>query len=105
MTTDVSSRPRVGSAIDALINYSVDIGAKPASIDPGRTRSRVGNRRPGHEPVRPKRSQLRDRSAIARDDEGSACLHLTKDGRRVIAQFALGDLSVHAMNCSTCSTM
>jgi hypothetical protein len=88
----------VGSDIDALINHGIDIDTEPASIDPRHTPSGVGNRGSRHEPVRPK---LRDGGAIARDDEGPARRHLTKDGRRVITQFALGDHSVHITRCST----
>jgi hypothetical protein len=95
----------VGSAIDALINHSVDLGPKPAGVDPRRTRSRLGDRRTRHEPVRPKRPKLRNGRAIPRHDERSAPLYLTKDGRGIIPQFTLSDRSRHTMACSICSTM
>jgi len=85
----------VGSAIDALINHGIDIGAKPTSIDSRRTRGRIGNGSPRHEPVRPEGPQLRDGSTVARDDDRSTRLYLAKDSGGFIAKFSLGDCSAH----------
>lgn len=64
----------VGSAIDALIDHGIDIRAKPADTDSGRAPGGVGNGFPRHELVGSNRPQLRDRRAVACDDERSACL-------------------------------
>ncbi len=95
MTTDVSSKPLVGSDIEALIDHSIYIDTKLPGVDPRRMPAGVGHRGARHEPVGPERPKLRDGRSVSRDDQGSARLHFTKDSRRVVAQFALGNQAVH----------
>lgn len=85
----------VCSAIHALINHGIDICAKPASIDSWRTRGCIGNGCLRHEPARPKWPQLRDRSAVACDDDRSACLDLAKDSGGLSTKLSLADCSAH----------
>jgi hypothetical protein len=55
ITTEVSSSPLVGSVIDALIDSRIEIDTKLASIDAGRSRSRISNHCSRHKPARPNR--------------------------------------------------
>ena len=50
ITTEVSSNPLVGSAIDGLIHDSIQIGAHFVGIDARGAPRRLGNHRPEHEP-------------------------------------------------------
>ena len=52
MTTDVSSSPRVGSAIDSLIDDRVEVGEKRVAIDRWPEVDRGGNYRPRNETPR-----------------------------------------------------
>lgn len=49
ITTEVSSSPLVGSAIDGLIHDSIQIGAQPVGIDTRGTPRCLRNHRSGHE--------------------------------------------------------
>jgi hypothetical protein len=52
MTTEVSRSPLVGSAIDALIDYSVEVCTKPISINPRRAGGRFREDASRYEPMR-----------------------------------------------------
>jgi hypothetical protein len=45
----------VGSAIDALIDHVIEIGAKTLGIDPRGVICSASDRGPGYEPARPNR--------------------------------------------------
>src|SRR5579885_3140422 len=91
MTTDVSRRPRVGSAIDVRVDDGVQIRAETLGIDPRCTTRCIRNCGPGHESTPPNRSQLTDWRAVARHDDCSSGLDLPKYGGRLVAKLSLGD--------------
>ena len=97
MATDVSSRPRVGSAIDTLIDHGIEIGTESVGVDPRGASHRFLKRSAGHEAARPYGPQLRHRRAAARNDDRAPCLDFTNDGGGLIAQLALSDDTIHAM--------
>jgi hypothetical protein len=97
ITTDVSRSPLVGSVIDALIYYHIEIGTKPSGVDAGRANRSFGNGCSGHESVRPDRPQFRDGRAIAGHHDRSARLYLAKHGCRLIAKLTLRNLAIHGV--------
>jgi hypothetical protein len=83
------------SIIEALIDYCVEICAKPARID-ARCASRSFRKRcTENEPTRPNRSQLRNRCAVARYHNGFAGFYFAQDCSRPIAKLALVNSSAH----------
>ena len=95
MTTDVSSRPRVGSAIDALIDHGIEIRTESVGVNPRGASHCFLERGSGHESTRPDGPQLCYRRAVTRNDDRAPCLNFTKDGGGLIAQLSLSDDTAH----------
>lgn len=95
MTTEVSSRPRVGSAIEGWIDYSVEVGPEARGINVGRTRSRFRDHRAWHETFQLDWTQFGHRIAVARYYERLTRLHVPQHRCGIIAQFPLTNDSVH----------
>jgi hypothetical protein len=96
ISTDVSRSPLVGSAINALIDHSIEICTKPISLDPRCAQRRFGQSCPRCEPARPNGPQLCHGCAVAGDHDRSTRLHFTKHGGRLITKLSLSDHSIHA---------
>ena len=96
MTTDVSSRPLRTSATGSLIDYGIQIVAQSPGIDPRRALRAVCDGSTWNEPARRHRPQLRNRHAVARDDDRLSGLYFPQDRPGVIAELALSDHPRHA---------
>jgi hypothetical protein len=94
--SSVACGPAASSAIDALIDHSIEIRTKSAGIDPRRAHCSFSKGCPRHEPSGPKGPQLGDWCAVAGYHDRSPGLHLAKHGRGLIAKLPLRDYSVHA---------
>jgi len=95
MSTDVSSNPRDGSAIDGLVYHRVEIGAKAIGIDSVRVSCPLGDDCAGHEPPPGNWLELGDGHSVQGDDDSLAGLNRPEDGAGVVAKLALGDGSEH----------
>jgi hypothetical protein len=78
-----------------LVDYGVQVCTKPPGIDPRRASSCLRNRRPENKPLRPNGSQLRNRRAVARHDDGFARLDCAKDTGGLISKLTLVYDSTH----------
>ena len=95
MTTEVSSTPRLSSGIGGLIHYRVEVRSEPVEVNSGGTLGGGGDCRAWHEPSWGNGSELRDRHAVASDDERLTSLDLSEHGRGVVTQLSLGNGSRH----------
>jgi hypothetical protein len=105
MTTDVSRSPRVGSAIEALVYYRIEVRAKSGGVDARGTGGCICKRCSEYESARLDGPQLRYRRAVACHYYRAACLNFAKHGGGLIAKLALRDGTAHSPDCSTCSTL
>jgi hypothetical protein len=96
ITTDVSSSPRVGSAIDALVDHSLEIRAESTCINPWRPPRGFGKRGSRHKTTRANGSQLCHGRAVARNDDRSSSLDLAQNSCGLIAQLPLSNDPIHA---------
>jgi hypothetical protein len=85
----------VGSVIESLVDYGVQVCTKPPGIDPRRAGSCLGNCCSENKPPRPNGSQLRNRRAVARHDDGFARLDFAKDTGGLISKLTLVYDSTH----------
>jgi len=99
MTTDVSITPRGGRPSTTgrriLIDHRVDILPKASTGDAGRAEKGGQDSVGRHEHALAKRTQLRNRDAIARDDEGSSLVQVAHDSPAFVPELSLGDSSRH----------
>src|SRR5660398_19176 len=99
ITTEVSSKPWggrwVGSAIKGRVYYGIQSGTEPPGINPRSPLPGFRNCRPWHEPMRVNRPELGNRHPVAGHNHGFARLYFPEHGRRLIAEFTLGNSSVH----------
>ena len=105
MITEVSSNPRAGSAIGGRIDHGVQIRTEPAKINPGSTRRRGGNGRPGNETMRLNWPEFGHRCAVACHNQRLPRLYFPEHAGGVVAQFSLGNDPVHILKCSKCSIL
>ena len=95
ITTEVSSSPLVGSAIDGLIHDRIQIGAQSVCVDARGASRRLGDHCSRHEPPLGNRAELGDRHPISGDRNRLAGLHLAKYRPGVVAELTLGNGPVH----------
>src|SRR3990172_5164640 len=97
ITTDVSSKPRVGSilATDALVDDRVEVGPEGCAVDTRCAPSSVRERGPRYEPSWRHRSDLRHGCPVSRHDQRPPRLHLTENRGGIVAKLPLGDHVVH----------
>ena len=81
MTTEVSSRPWLVSAIDPRVDHGVDIGAEAAGVDPGSVSRRLIEDGAGHELPGGDWTQFGHGRAVPGDGHGLSFLHGTEDPR------------------------
>ena len=98
ITTEVSSSPRVGSVIDALIDHGIDIRAETAGVDPWRTGCSLRNGCTEDEPARPNRPEFGDRRPVSSHHDGSPRLNFPEHCCRLIPELPLCDDSIHRRN-------
>ncbi len=98
ITTDVSSSPRVGSVIDALIDHGIDIRAETAGVDPWRAGCSLRNGCTEDEPARPNRPEFGDRRPVSSHHDGSPRLNFPEHCCRLIPELPLCNDSVHTQN-------
>ena len=95
ITTEVSSNPLVGSAIDGLVRDRIQIRAQTVVIDARRAARRLGNHRSKHEPPLWNRAELGHRHPVSGDGDRLTGLHLTEYRARIVAELALGNGPAH----------
>jgi hypothetical protein len=95
MTTDVSSRPLRASATGSVIDYDIQILAQSPGVDPRRALRAVCDDSAWNEPAWRHRPQLRNRHAVAGDDNRLSGLHFPQDRPGVVAELALSDHPGH----------
>ena len=95
ITTDVSSNPLVGSAIDGLIHDRIQIGAHAIGIDPRGAARRLGNHRPTDEPPLWNRAEVGHRHPVSGDDDRLTGLHLAQNCAGIVAELSLGNGPAH----------
>ena len=85
ITTDVSSNPLVGSAIDGLIRDGIQIGAHAVGIDARGASRRLGNHRPRDEPPLWNRAEIGHRPPVSGDADRLTGLHLAQNCAGIVA--------------------
>lgn len=88
MTTEVSSRPRVGfcaSATERRIHHGVEVGAEAGAVDSRRAAGGVGEKLPGREATRGDGPELGDRHAVAGHHDRLTRLDLPQNRSGVVA--------------------
>ena len=85
ITTEVSSSPLGGSAIDRLIHNRIQIRAQTVVIDARRAARGLDNHRAKHEPPPWNRAELGHRHPVSGDSDRLTGLHLTEYRAGVIA--------------------
>src|SRR5262245_37363643 len=94
-TTEVSRKHRLGSAMESLIHYGIEVGAQLPGINPRSSPRRLRDHCARYEPARGNRPQLRNRDSVTRNDNGLSCLDFPEDSPRIVSQLALGNNSTH----------
>jgi len=97
MTTEVSSTPRwcLGTWCRVLIDRCVDIGSELFEVDAGQVRSRLLQLGRRNESSSPCRGETANGHPITGHDKGVPALKRPHDFSVIVAQFALGNRSLH----------
>lgn len=104
-TTAVSSKPRVGSAIDIRIRFGIWIAAKSASVYPRCPYRGFRQRRTRYESASPNWAQFGYRYSVTRNGDRLTCLHVSQDCCGIDAELALGNLFAHKNSVALCSNL
>jgi hypothetical protein len=96
-TTDVSRSPLVGSAMDGLVHYGIQVGAKSSRVNPRCPQRCVRDHCPGYESSGRDRSKLSHGHAVSSNDKRLPRLHLSEHCAGVVAQLSLGNCLTHGL--------
>ena len=95
ITTEVSNKPLVGSAIRRLVYNGIQIRAHTTGVDAWSLSRRVRNHRSMHELPLSDRTELGHRHPVAGHDDRLTGLHLAEYRAGVVAQLPLGNGPAH----------
>jgi len=85
----------VGSAMDGLVHYGIQVGAESSRVDPRCPPRCVSDHCPGYESSGRDWSKLGHGHAVSSNDKRLTRLHLSEHGAGVVAQLSLGNCLTH----------